>query len=384
MRIAFVTDAYIPVPSGTAVSIEILKVALEKLGHEVFIFAPEYPGLRHKEKRVARLPSIFSLTNPYAPIVFPVFSPNKKLIKKLGLDIVHSHYFFRPFNFAKSLADAAGVPLVSTFYKIFPEYARQNKSIFSGFDKILNQTIRFANSCDHIIALSQTSRNYLADLNITASMTVLPVGIFLKDYTSFPPQAIKEKFNIPPSRKLLLYVARCEDDANMILLLKAFKRVWKALDDVHLLIVGGGRKFNDYRRLAHLQLFNQYVTFTGFLPKNLVNKIYGAADVFVYPKTLDPEPLAVIESLAAGTPVVAVKGLGAQDFVSDNQDGLISSVSVEEFADKIIELTRRNKMRLEFSLRARANAKRFRASNLTCDLVELYESVISRNKDKFF
>jgi glycosyltransferase involved in cell wall biosynthesis len=150
------------------------------------------------------------------------------------------------------------------------------------------------------------------------------------------------------------------------------------------LIVGGGRKFNDYRRLAHLQLFNQYVTFTGFLPKSLVNKIYGAADVFVYPKTLDPEPLAVIESLAAGTPVVAVKGLGAQDFVSDNQDGLISSVSVEEFADKIIELTRRNKMRLEFSLRARANAKRFRASNLTCDLVELYESVISRNKDKFF
>jgi len=379
MRIAFVSDAYVPVPTGVAVSMETLRVSLERLGHTVYIFAPKYPNHIDHNKHVARFPAFFSATDSYRPVVWPVMtSLNRSKIEKLKIDIVHSHYFFDFFKLAPNLAKLIDAPLIHTFYRVFPESARK-KSFFNSAqgnaERIIQKSVSYANNCDQVIALSKQSKKYLEDLNITAPIEVLPIGIFPKDFASLPALAIKEKFKIPANRKLILFVGRIDDEANIAFLLRSFKRVWKAIDEVHLLIIGGGEKLKHFQELSAIQPFSKFITFTGYMAKSKVNKLYGAADLFVYPKTLDPEPLVILESLSAGTPVVATKGYGAQDFVKENTDGFITNFNEEDFSDKIIELLRRDKMRLEFSLRARSNARNFSASNLTRDLVNLYDSV---------
>ncbi|MCX6809644.1 MAG: glycosyltransferase [Candidatus Berkelbacteria bacterium] len=389
MKIAFVCDAYIPVPSGTAVSVETLRITFEKLGHQVYIFAPKYRGLKVKEKRVARLPGIFKLSDKYHPRIWPTANPSKELIKKLKIDIVHSHYFFSTFPFAKKLADFCGAPLVNTYYKVMPEYARQFPDKFSfglrsNYSKVFDKVLRYSNSCDQIVALSQTSKEYYIDMGVNVPIEVLPVGIFPKDYISYPPNAMKERFKIPENRKVLLYVARLEPDCNFVFLLKAFKKIWRAIDDVHLLIIGGGSKLDEYRQIARHQTFGKFVTLAGYLPKNQVNRIYGTADVFIYPKTLDPQPLVVLESMAAGTPVVCARGFGAQEFVSGDEDGLVSKPTIEDFSEKTIDILRRDKMRLELSMRARVNVKNFKASNLTQDLLHLYETLKKQKKNNLF
>src|SRR5450830_1085624 len=113
MKIAFVSDAYVPVPSGVAVSMETLRLGLERLGHTVYIFAVRYPGYRDVNRRVVRLPAFFSRQEKYRPTVWPVLtSINKDKIKHLGIDIVHSHYYFDFFDLAPRLAKTVGAPLV--------------------------------------------------------------------------------------------------------------------------------------------------------------------------------------------------------------------------------------------------------------------------------
>ena len=52
MKIAFVTDSYVPAPNGASVSVEILRMSLEKAGHEVYIFAPKYPKIESSSKKI--------------------------------------------------------------------------------------------------------------------------------------------------------------------------------------------------------------------------------------------------------------------------------------------------------------------------------------------
>lgn len=365
---------------------ETLRVALERLGHTVYIFAPKLPGFKDNNPHVARLPAIFSSHDKYRPKVWPILtSLSNSKIAKLKLDVVHSHYFFDLFDFAPKIARVAKVPLVHTFYRIFPESERK-KSLFSSAqrnaEKALYKTVRYANKCDAIVSLSKNSKKYLEDLQISTPIENIPIGIFPKDFTSLPTQAIHEKFGIPQGEKLILFVGRLDDESNFNMLLKAFKKVWMAIEEVHLLIIGGGKNLNFYQQQAAAQPFGKFITFTGYMAKNKVNKIFGGADIFVYPKKSDPEPLVILESLASGTPVVAVSGFGAQEYVTHNVDGLVTPANEDEFADSIIELLRRDRMRLDFSLRARAQARQYASSNLTRDLVNLYDSQIENHKNK--
>jgi glycosyltransferase involved in cell wall biosynthesis len=367
MKIAFVTDSYIPIPTGVAVSIESLKTTLTRLGHDVYIFAPDYPGWSVKEERVIRLPALYSPFNSNIPARWPIFGVNSKKIKALDLDIVHSHYFFKTYPLSVEIATSSGCPLLHTFYRIFNH----------------DMTVKYSKACDRIIALSRYTKKNLQDMNISTPIDVLPVGIFTKDYASYPPKAIKKKFDIPEGRKMILCPIRLDNEAEFIFLLKSFKNIWRAIDDVHLLVVGGGEKLKYCFELASKQSFGKYITFTGFLPKRKLNKIYGACDLTIYPKREDPQPLVVVESIAAGTPVVAVRGQGAQDFIENHHTGYITNFSIEDFSEKIIDILRRDTLRVKFRQNCRAKSKRFSTSILTRDLVELYKQEITNYKNKF-
>lgn len=350
-----------------------------KAGEDVWVFAPEYHRLKIKEDKIVTLPGVFAFPDRFRPKIWPTSSPKPKVIKESGFDIIHSHHFYTPFRYSLDFAKSSGAPHVASFYRLFPEYETKKSSISlsSAYQKSVRNLTNLANSASRVISLSKGSKQYLQDLGVSNQIDVAPVGIFTKDYASYPPQAIYEKFKIPRERKIILYVARLEGDANLEFLLRAFKLVWKAIDDVQLLIIGGGSSESELRKLVQMQPFSDYITITGFLPKNQVNKIYGVADLFVYPKSLDPEPLSVIEALAAGTPVVAVEGYGINDFLKHNEEGLITAPTVEAFAKGISELLRRDQLRLGFSMRARLKAREFRASNTTHFLLELYNSVLT-------
>ena len=129
MRIAFFTDSFSPIANGVTVSIHTFRRELEKQGHKVYIFAPKIESWKDSDKYIARVPVVYSPFIKNKPVFWKI-NFNREKIKKLGLDIVHSHFYYSYTNKPRQLADIAGVPLVHTVHNLFPEFCYFNHSPF--------------------------------------------------------------------------------------------------------------------------------------------------------------------------------------------------------------------------------------------------------------
>lgn len=383
MKILFISDAYIPFPSGVAVTMETLRYSLEKLGHKVYIIATESGKWTDKNGSIIRLPGIYSAK--HKPIAWPTKKLPIDIFKKLNIDIINSHFYHQVYDYPVELANKLDLPLVDTVHRIFPEIEKRTHRLLSSperrFSSSAKKTLAYYNKCTKIISPSASSANYLSSLSLRTDISIIPTGIFIKDFTSYPPQLIKERFKIPQERKIILAVSSIDKISNIPFLIKGFKQIWKAIDNVHLLIVGEGDYSQQYQKAINDLPYRDFITLPGYLPKKTLNKVYGAADLLVNVNQLDPQPLPIVEALAAGTPVVTLKGLGGQDFVTNNRNGFVAA-NKEDFITKTVEILRRDTLLKEFSKAARHSATAFMASNLTQNLIELFESEIEKHKNE--
>ncbi|MEW5725419.1 MAG: glycosyltransferase family 4 protein [Thermodesulfobacteriota bacterium] len=107
-----------------------------------------------------------------------------------------------------------------------------------------------------------------------------------------------------------------------------------ALTRAVLLVAGGDRK-EPYERLARRRGAAGRVLFLG--PRPDVDRLYGAADLFVLPSWYEPFSNACLEALAAGLPVVTTAESGAAEAVEEGRNGFTVRFPVrpEELVDKM-------------------------------------------------
>ena len=109
----------------------------------------------------------------------------------------------------------------------------------------------------------------------------------------------------------------------------------------HIFIAGDGTSKN---RLIDLVKFHQAeteVTFLGRVSHENLSDYYNMADVFVLPSEKEGVPMAILESLACGTPVVANSIGGIPNFLRNGENGmLLESLSIETIASTIMNVLR--------------------------------------------
>lgn len=387
MRIAFFTDSFSPIANGVSVSLHTYRRELESLGHTVYVVAPSVMGWKDSDPYIARIPVVYAYSNSNKPWIWKQkFSPNT--LKKLSLDIVHSHLFFTYKAPAANFARQAGVPLVHSVHNLYPEYSKFYKSAFGTpagtYRRAEREFIDYLNKTDLVIAPSKQAKKYMTDRLVKTDIKVLPTGIYPADFISHPPQILKSKFGIDPESRVILYVGTLTNEKNIDFLLKAFKKIWQALDNVHLLIVGGGERENDLREIVSRLPFADFITMTGYLPKKQVNKIYGACDLTVIPSPIEVQSLVLLESFAAGTPVVAIKGSGASEFIDPAVNGAIANLDLDEFSDKIISLVKSPQKLRVMGQNARPKARLYTAKSQALKLEEIYKGLIKNKDNNFF
>jgi len=87
--------------------------------------------------------------------------------------------------------------------------------------------------------------------------------------------------------------------------------------------------------------------------RNDVPRILSASDMLVLPSLADPLPLAVLEAMAAGIPVVATRSGGCEEMVEDGVTGrLVSVKNPAMLAEAIIELLQSPSKRVLMGLSA--------------------------------
>ena len=117
-------------------------------------------------------------------------------------------------------------------------------------------------------------------------------------------------YGLPSDARILLYVGRITPVKNLEMLLGAMAAHRTMLRD-WLLVVAGKDEFGYQGKLERLiaQLdLGRWVRFVGFVTSELKRDAYAAASVFVLPSLREASPVAVLEALGAGVPVLTTRG----------------------------------------------------------------------------
>lgn len=99
-----------------------------------------------------------------------------------------------------------------------------------------------------------------------------------------------------------LYAGRLLAWKGLSLAIRAIERS----PDWHLVICGTGSDERRLRRLVRTHNVEDRVSFLGWRPREDVQREMKEADVFLFPSYHDDSPLAVVEALSAGVPVVCL------------------------------------------------------------------------------
>ena len=385
MKIGIFSECYLPIMNGVAVSIDTFRKGLEKEGHEVFIFTPDNDGAG-SDNHVIRFPAVENISKKLYPITFPSLEIMKtylpdEIVK--DLDIVHAQHMFTMGRLARYAAREYKKPLVYTYHTLITEYANKYSSIFAPIIRayLRNMSKRFCNSCDQVITPSPSMKRILIDFGVKKPIEPIPTGIEPKNFKRQDSKQFRTKHKIDSKDKILLYLSRIAKEKNIPFLFKAFKKIQKEYPDCHLLMVGGGPEEKEMQYLAK-ELKIKKITFTGMVPKEEANRIFGMADIFTFPSYTETQGIVVAEAMAAGTPPVAVGKMGPTDLIQDGKDGYLTKMNVNDFSQKILKLLKDDGLRQKFAKAGLARIEEFSTNTSVEKMIKLYKKVINKDKSE--
>lgn len=176
---------------------------------------------------------------------------------------------------------------------------------------------------DHFICVSKYIRDiFKKTVNMDEAKCSVVYNALGDTYTELTPNrktAIRKKYYLEPTTKILLYAGRLDSMKGISFLLEAFKKVLQEYSDVRLLLAGDG-DFTRWMREAG-DCWSK-ISFTGRINKNQLYELYQIADIGVIPSMCEPFGLVATEMMMHQLPVVASDAGGLSEIIDDNYSGL--------------------------------------------------------------
>ncbi len=150
--------------------------------------------------------------------------------------------------------------------------------------------------------------------------------------------ALRARYGFPAGDiSLIVYVARFRPGKGQQDLLVALTLL--STGKYLCLLVGDGPERPSVEDLAHKLGLGEYVRFMGARDHEEVCEILRLADIFVLASQWEGMPMAVLEAMAAGLPVVATDVGGTRELVVEGETGfLISPGDAQGLADRVARL----------------------------------------------
>jgi 1,2-diacylglycerol 3-alpha-glucosyltransferase len=381
MRIAIFSESYEPVVNGVSVSVATLRDALRNRGHDVHIFAPDYPGYEDSED-VHRFPSHFTR---FAPPDYPISRLYSHKMRKvffgINPDVVHTHTPFVLGVAGLRWARLAGIPVVSTNHTLYTEYTHYVPIFPITFSRLFLVWWMqwYYNECDVVAVPSRPVKRSLKSFGIKTPIRIIKSGV--STTRSNCRKEVRQMFGVPDDAFLLLYVGRVAREKNLTLLLRAFKIVQQKHNNARLMIVGSGPYEEECLGQAQELGIDKFIIFTGTVDRNVVSQIYSTADLFTFPSLTETQGLVVCEAIATGLPCVAVKSGGTPEVVKDGVDGILTKNDTVDFAESIIRLIEDPSLRDQLSQGAIMGASRFSVDKMAENFEKVYQSAIEKSKN---
>ena len=171
---------------------------------------------------------------------------------------------------------------------------------------------------------------------------------------------------------LVVCVGRLDPQKNPLALIEAFARAFRGDARGQLLLAGDGSlKEAALRRAVELGMAAK-VHFLGM--QGEVADLLSASDVFALSSDWEGTPLAVMEAMAAGLPVVATAVGGVPELVSDGEAGLLTPAGdTSAFAGALARLAGDDGMRAAMARAALSRSEKFSVDQMVAEYAALFE-----------
>ena len=382
MRIGLFTDIYLPSRFGTELATERVRRTLEEMGHKVYVYAPETPGYLDEGRRVLRFRSQRLSSNPASRLAFSFLPVGRSYrdVLDLRLDVAQAQTVGAMGILARRIAQAQGIPLLYAHHSMYPAYAGSQSADAALVPSLVRTYTKwFASRADAILAPTPKVKRLLSDWGVERPVHVLPTGV---DRSVFRRSAsarrrLRRELAIPDDRMVLLTVSRLVREKNLDFLLEAFRRVARSVPDALLLIVGDGPYRGQLQKHAHRLGIGSRTLFAGLVPNEAVDAYYQASDIFVFPSVIESQGLVILEALACGLPVVALKDDAYAQFVRNGATGrLVTPRTPAAFAAAARELARDPALRESASRAAARLSREYTLEKMAEKLVGIYHETI--------
>lgn len=387
MRIGIFTDSYTPYISGLVTSVVMLKGALEKLGHTVYVVTANLKDFHYEydeEERIIRVPGIpTGIYDSRLTAIYPVQAI--QTIKSWNLDVIHSQSEFGIGTFARIIAKQLNIPIVHTYHTMYEDYIHYiTKGHFIGPSKKLVQYLtKFY--CDKTItelivptkkAYDLFKQKYKVDRNIHIIPTGIEVERFYKE--SFKREDIiklKKRIGISSRDRVLTFVGRLGKEKSVDFLIECQKEIIKKHKDTKLLIIGDGPEMNEFVDMVKDLKIQDSVIFTGKVPLDDIPLYYQLSDVFVTASTTETQGLTVVEAMGASVPVVCIDDDSFKIAVVDDLNGYFFR-NKKEYIAIINKLLDDSKLLKRLSNQARVSSELHSAKYFAEKVLQVYEVAI--------
>lgn len=347
MNIGLFTETYYPEINGVANSVFILKRELEALGHTVYVFTTTTPGAPEYEYNVFRVPSLPFILITERRIGMFYLPKLAGIIKKLNLDIIHTHTEFSLGIFGRIMAKELKLPMIHTYHTIYEDYTHYLTHLKTldarakAFARIFSKVC--CNTVAHVIVPTEKVKELLQQYSVYREISVIPTGVDLKKFNPalYDPaeiNRIKAEFGIAKEEKVMIYVGRVSREKNIIEIINAMEEYMKVRRQVKFLIIGNGPEMEELQtRVKELHLEGRII-FAGAKPWDTIGLYYQLGDVFVSASQSETQGLTYIEAMAAGIPAVAKEDKCLNGILIEGVNGykFTSRTELTEGLDKVL------------------------------------------------
>ncbi len=393
MRIGIFTETYTPYISGLVTSEVMLKHALEKQGHEVYVVTANIESFKYEydeKERVLKIPGLpTGIYDSRLTSIYPVRAVKK--IKSWKLDVIHSQTEFAVGTFARIIAKQYNIPLVHTYHTMYEDYIHYvTKGYFKkSTKKLLEYFTKFycdTTATELIVPTTKTYKLFTEKYKFEKNIHIIPTGIevdrfFEENINKEEVQNLRKRLDLSKKDFVILFVGRLAEEKNVEFLINSQKNLNKKYKNIKLIIVGDGPDKEKYEKLSNSLGLSNNIIFTGKAAWGDMPYYYHVSDVFATASKTETQGLTIIEAMASQVVPVCMRDEAFQSMVTEELNGLFF-VTNEEYETEIKRLYQNPKELKRFDKQARIQAEHYSSKNYADRVLEVYQRAIKEKQEE--
>lgn len=317
------------------------------------------------------------------------------LLREKHVELIHTHSQHRIGAIARFVSQLRGIPYVVTVHGSVGLHENRKKELDKScqgkfeWGKLFNCFLREHKTLEDADAIICVGREEYEKMSLAypkKSIFYVPNGVDVSTFQQANGTLFRKKYDIQPSERLILCVARIDPEKNQKILVETFAQLVKADPSLKLALIGPVSNASYYEELISMSLFlgidKNIIIIPGLDQEDpLLASAYKAADLFVLPSHKEPFGMVILEAWASSLPVIASNVGGIPSFTEDKKNiVLFERDNLSQLKDAMQGILYDGSLRKKIAAAGLDEVKKYDWKTLAPQVLDIYSQVLKKKR----